>query len=97
MKKTTKVIPVGTTQSRYLVTLSTDPVTEGDTDKRMKQWNMLKTIAENPELMNCGPSLFQKMRMFFSGSEWVVELESLVDEPAGARLGNAANGPAQRA
>lgn len=92
--KRTKIIPVGTMQTRYLVTLIDDPVTQGDIEKRLRQREFIRTLYENAELMNCGPALFQKMRMFFSGSEWVIELEALVDEPAGARLGNTKSNPA---
>lgn len=81
MKRLAKKIPVnGHKQSRHMVTLTSDTVVAGVLDMYQKQYDMLRTLVDQPEMMNCGPTRFEKMRMYFTGSEWVLELEATVDE-----------------
>lgn len=96
-EKKTKVIPVGTTQTRYIVTLIGDPVSGGENDKRLRQYALLTEIVNNPQLMNCGSALFEKAKMYFAGDSWVFEMEAVVDGVPGAGFGNAKIGPASGA
>jgi ATP-dependent Zn protease len=81
MRRSAKKISInGGKQSRHSITLSSDPVVAGALDMFQKQHDMLRTLVEQPEMMNCGPARFEKLRMFFTGSEWVVEMESVVEE-----------------
>lgn len=78
MKKLTKKIPLGK-RTRYITTLIGEEVANPD-DRRPKQWLMLQTIANTPDLMNCGPTTFESMKMVFNGEQWVVEMQADVIE-----------------
>lgn len=81
MKKTLKQIRVGENQIRYMVLLVGEPVLGGEQDSRVKQWQMIRTLADQPDLLTCGTVPFEKLRMSFTGSEWIVELEATTDAP----------------
>lgn len=76
MKKLTKKIPIGN-KVRYIVQLIGDECQDGN-EKRIRQWQMIQTLANTPDLMTCGPVPFEKMGMRYNGSQWVVEMESEV-------------------
>lgn len=78
MKKSIKKISLGK-KIRYIVTLTGEELLHPD-DKRNKQWLMLQTIANTPDLMTCGPVPFDTMKMGFSGDKWVVEMQAEVNE-----------------
>lgn len=84
MRKSLKRIPVGERRTRYIVTYfgETVDLELGDLDVHHKQVLMLRTLADQPELLVCGAARFQKMAMNFNGSEWVVEMQAVVDEAA---------------
>jgi hypothetical protein len=77
VKKSIKKISLGK-KTRYIVTLVGEEILTPD-DKRNKQWNMIQTIANTPDLMTCGPVSFDTMKMGFSGSQWVVEMQADVE------------------
>lgn len=78
MKKLTKRIPLGK-KTRFITTLIGEEA-QGPDDRRPKQWLMLQTIANTPDLMNCGPVTFETMKMSFNGEQWVVEMQADVSE-----------------
>ncbi len=47
-----------------------------------RQRALLQSLLDQPALMNCGSVPFQKMRMFHSGTAWVIEAEAEVFEPS---------------
>jgi hypothetical protein len=79
MEMIPKMVRVGRTQIRHMVTYRGDPCPEEGPESWLRQAQLLRTIADSSELCKCGPSRFQKMRMFYSGNEWVIELEAVVD------------------
>jgi hypothetical protein len=48
----------------------------GTAEYRFQQFDMLRTIAEQPQVAACGPLDFQTMKMFHDGAKWVIELEA---------------------
>ena len=88
MRKSTKRIPIGTSQVRYIVTLTSDPVMAGALDMNQKQHEMLRTLADQPEMCICGPGRFDKLRMDFNGSEWVIQMESVTEANNGSTAGS---------
>lgn len=38
---------------------------------------MLKAIANNPGMMDCGSLPFQTLKMFHDGEKWIIELEAV--------------------
>jgi hypothetical protein len=49
-------------------------------EARVVQYNLLRTMADTPDLLGCGPTFFEKLLWVHDGSKWVVSLEALVDE-----------------
>lgn len=80
MQRLFKRVAIGQTQARYMVTYTSNQVQENSIEARFEQDRMLKTLANQPELWNCGPVPYQKLRMYFNGGAWVMELEAVVDE-----------------
>ena len=77
-----KRIPVGE-QIRHLVILRDDPVDPSGLDKDIRQLGFLTVLAQNPAMMDCGGNRWQKLKIWFSGAEWVAELEALEDKGGG--------------
>lgn len=78
MKKSLKKIGLGS-KTRYIVTLTGEEI-QNPEEKRLRQWQMLQTLANTPDLMACGPAPFDSMKMAFSGDKWLVEMQADVNE-----------------
>lgn len=78
MKKSLKKIPLGK-KTRYIVTLVGEELQNPD-EKRIRQWQMLQTLANTPDLLACGPVPFETLKMGFSGDKWIVEMQADVSE-----------------
>ena len=51
------------------------------------QQNMLSSIVESPEMLNCGKGRFQQFRMFHNGLCWIIELQRDENENRGILSG----------
>jgi len=43
---------------------------------RLEQFDLLRTVIENPGLLDCGPVSFQTLKMYHNGTAWVIVLEA---------------------
>jgi hypothetical protein len=80
MRKSTKQIAIGLHEVRHIVTLIGDRISMGEQEKVMSQYEMLRQLVAQPELMICGPQRFEDLHMYWSGSEWVIEMKVTVEK-----------------
>jgi hypothetical protein len=76
MKKNTVTVKKGDEDARVKVTFEGEDCPDSGVECRFQQMEMLKTIANNPELQNCGYWSFQTLKMYHSGNRWVLELSA---------------------
>jgi hypothetical protein len=64
-----RTVPVGN-ETRYLVTITGDPGQKGP--------DLLQELLQGhcAGLLNCGPILFQQLKMSQDGDSWVITMES---------------------
>jgi len=70
-------IPLNEFQTRYRLSYETDPCEAGSVAGRNAQFDLLRTLADQPQLCYCGPMFFDTLKVYHNGSCWVVEMESL--------------------
>jgi hypothetical protein len=85
VKRLTSSVPIGTTRKRNKTKIESDSCTIGTQEARFAQFDLLKLLAEQPDLSACGGVDFQRMIMFHNGNCWVVELEAVVEIPDGQK------------
>lgn len=90
MQRSIKRVPLSDRRAKFIVTLTGDPVDTslGDMDKAFKQVFLLRQLSDQPELLNCGTSRFEKAKIFFSGNAWVIEMEAEIEEFGGINGAN---------
>jgi hypothetical protein len=81
MKRISANVPVGSTQRRYKVKLESDDCTPGTIECRFLQFDLIKRIAEMPDLTTCGTKDFERLLVYHNGKCWVAEAESIVEVP----------------
>ncbi len=79
MKRVTKRVPLTGGQARYITTVSSDSA-ESDYEKRFRLQEILRILADTPDLWNCGPALFSTLKMRFTGECWVIEMEAQAED-----------------
>lgn len=78
---------VGDSIARYTTTFTGDPAAS-DIEKRISLLATLRAIADQPQLLNVGPVLMERMTMQFTNNAWVIEMmaenveERPIDDPA---------------
>lgn len=87
MRRSQKILPIGADLIRVVVRLETDDAPPNSPLYRYHQFHLLRTLAEQPDLTNCGLSAFQKLTIHHNGERWIAEAEAVV-EHAGAPFGN---------
>ncbi len=67
---------------RHHVTIFGDPSSPGD--RVAQHVFMTEVVVNGPSngLWNCGPIPWQKMRSFYNGTQWVIEMEATEGEIA---------------
>lgn len=75
-----KNVRVDLDQVRYLVRLEGEDNAMGSADCWNEQQVMLRAIVDSPDLLFCGPSRPQMIRMSHNGTTWIIEAEALVQE-----------------
>ncbi len=73
-------VQVGDDLYRYRVQYESDPCSPGTQHARFFQFEMLKTIALDPQISACGLSDFQTLKMHHDGGKWIIALEATVTE-----------------
>ncbi len=66
------------TQNLVRVTVSADPVETSGMDYRKSKYDLLRTLADSPELTQLQGHDFQKMVLSFCGDRWIAELSAVV-------------------
>jgi hypothetical protein len=80
MRRSITKATMGGNQSKTVVRYESEFCEPGTQKARMEQMRLLRTLAETPELQNCGYFAFQKMNMRHTGEVWVIELEAVGSE-----------------
>jgi len=71
---------MGGSQFRYTQVYESEYCEEGSIQAKFQQIQMIRTLADTPELQLCGYYPFQKMSMRHNGTNWVMELEATGNE-----------------
>ena len=79
MKKESKRINLQNGKTRHIVIIKDDPVDPSQIDLDSRQFLFLQILAQSPDVLTCGPVRWEKLRLYFSGQEWVAEAEAVTD------------------
>lgn len=71
---------ISDTVTRYRARIESDPCLANTQESRHVQYNLLRTLVDSPDLLACGPVVFERMTMAHTGTRWIVELEARVEE-----------------
>lgn len=77
MKRSVRNARVTEVENRYSVRLEDDPSPVDGIENRERQREMLRLVANNAGMMDCGSLPFQTLKMFHDGSRWIIELEAV--------------------
>ena len=73
---------ISETQIRYRSHIESDPCAPNSQESRIVQYHLLQSMVNMPDLLTCGPVVFETMRIFHSGTCWIADLEAIVEEQA---------------
>lgn len=73
-------VKIGDHQTRHSVRLYSDFCEYGTHAARVAQSMLIQTIADTPQLVTCGPTIFDKLVIKHDGERWVVEAEAIVND-----------------
>jgi hypothetical protein len=82
MRRTVSEARVGDNQVRYRTRIEDDGSQQNSWEARRKLLDLLGTILQSPDLMNCGFNTPQKLSIYHSGTGWVLEAEATVEVEA---------------
>jgi len=71
------------TDTKVRTILKSPPCVAGSLEARSAANSFFKSLAEDPNLMNCGDRVFQNFKMYHDGTNWVAELEAINTTPKG--------------
>ncbi len=60
------------------IVLEMDPTEPGTYEHRKSKFDLLRMIADQPELSQCHGEDFQKISIFFDGSKWTADCSAIV-------------------
>lgn len=70
---------IGEDRVRYVTMLESDICTLGTQMARFLQFELLRTVANDPAISACGLNDFQKLKMSHDGMRWVIEAEAIIE------------------
>lgn len=79
MKRTITKIKLSDGLNKNVVRFESLPC-QSDIQKNTFQRELLSIITDNPEMMHCGSSRFESLKMFFKDNKWIIEMEA-VEQP----------------
>lgn len=65
---------------RYKIRVTHDDCPKGTHEAMVRQFLFIQWLANNYDLLNCGPTRFETLRIFHDGICWVAEAEAEADE-----------------
>lgn len=71
----------GYTSTKYRLKIEDDPSAEDSAEAGGRLLALLRDLVDQPVLLMCGPVSPQKVRLWHSGSCWVLEAEAEVHTP----------------
>lgn len=74
MKMKRAAINIGEQETRHTVKIEDDP----SDNQYSRQFVFLRNLLDTPNTLTCGPSIFQKLVIYYNGSNWVAEAEAVV-------------------
>lgn len=87
MKRSFSRIVIGEGVVRYKTKLESEQCEFGTHQARVVQSNVLQMITDNPSLVACGPSAFDRLSISHNGNCWVVECEAVAAGNTGEKNG----------
>lgn len=76
MQRRTFEIQIADNLVRYRTRIDDEPTEEFSAEATVRQFQFMHALLEQPGLLKCGPEPFQKMKLYHSGTSWVVETEA---------------------
>lgn len=77
MKRVVKSTNLGGGQTRYTTRLEGDDCALGTQEYKFLQWELLRQIVDQPDLVQCGFLPYEKLKVFHTGQHWVAEAEAV--------------------
>jgi hypothetical protein len=71
---------IGNDRVRIRVVLTGDACVSGTQEATILYWMMMRQIADEPHLLQCGYSHPQRVHIHHNGSAWQVEAEAEIEE-----------------
>lgn len=79
--RTVKRVVIAPNRVRYKIRLTHDECPKGTHEAMVRQFLFVQWLANNYDLLSCGPSRFETLKVYHDGSSWIAEAEAEVDEP----------------
>lgn len=77
MKRVVSKVKMGGRLVRHRVRLDGDDCPVGAQVRRFQQHQLLRHVADTPDLLICGGLPFEKLAMQHDGTRWVIEAEAI--------------------
>lgn len=78
MRRCVKNIPIGDGKTRFRLTIEDDPSTPPGADVQLRRF--IQALADQPELLRCGPGYFRDARLYHGGMSWILQAELIADD-----------------
>ena len=75
MKKTTRQIQLAN-KIRYRAIIESNECPERGPHSLLERSALLTAVVDNPSLLDCGPLVFDTMKMYHNGQVWIIEVEA---------------------
>lgn len=76
MNRTIKQHPLHDGGTRYEVRIEDEPCPKGGLASRFRTTDLLRLLASTPGLIDCGPVMFDTLRIYHDGERWVAVMEA---------------------
>jgi len=80
MKKSWSTVRLADGKTRARTVLVYEPLPPDSEGQRRARYELLREVAEQPDLSHCQGRPFETLRMYWQGSAWVMELEAEIEE-----------------
>jgi hypothetical protein len=83
MERIVKNTDIGGGQVRAKVYVRSAPCTADAPESKFRQYELLKALAETPELTYCAYQPFERLAIYHDGYSWIADAEAIVNDPQG--------------
>ena len=77
---------LGEGRTRHRVRIESDVCETGSGQEELVKRMLLQNFSDNPQLLTCGMVPFQSMKMYHTGTIWIIEAEAITESPNAKQL-----------